>query len=140
MLRPYMLHAPLHAPLHALHVHTQPETKRPCVMPGSLGVIVRSFKSAVTKRINELRRTPGAPVWQRNYYERIIRNDRELSRIRQYIADNPMKWDLDRDNPAAVGTGAPGHNPLSVRVTHASPQPEIETMLDTRSKEAGYGW
>ncbi len=69
------------------------------VMSGSLGAIVRSFKSAASKRINEIRNDPGGPVWQRNYYERIIRNDHELERIREYIVNNPLQWDDDSDNP-----------------------------------------
>jgi putative transposase len=44
-------------------------------VPGSIPTIIRSFKSAVTKRINELRNSPGEKVWQRNYYEHIIRNE-----------------------------------------------------------------
>ena len=67
---------------------------------GSLPTIVRSFKSAATKSINQLRATPGAPVWQRNYYEQVIRNEKALNRIRQYILDNPAKWDDDPENPA----------------------------------------
>ena len=67
---------------------------------GSLGAIVGSFKSAATKRINELRNTPGAPVWQRNYYEHIIRDEEDLYRIRQYIRDNPRRWHEDENNPA----------------------------------------
>jgi len=38
-------------------------------------------------------------LWQRNYYEHIVRNENELNRIRQYIMDNPLKWALDRENP-----------------------------------------
>jgi REP element-mobilizing transposase RayT len=60
---------------------------------------VGGFKSAITKRINESRATPGAPVWQRNYYEHIVRNDDELFRIRDYIVNNPMQWKMDRENP-----------------------------------------
>jgi hypothetical protein len=67
---------------------------------GSLGAIVGQFKSAATKHINKLRDTPGPPVWQRNYYERVLRNDDELTRARDYIANNPIQWDLDHDNPA----------------------------------------
>jgi len=63
----------------------------------SLGALIAGFKSAATKRINILRGTPGKPVWQRNYYDHIIRNERELQNIRQYIHDNPLKWALDRD-------------------------------------------
>ena len=69
---------------------------------GSLPTIVRAFKSAVTKRINELRGTPGAPVWQRNYYEHIVRTERTLDAIRQYVTGNPARWALDRYNPTAT--------------------------------------
>jgi len=46
----------------------------------------------VTKQINELRGTSAKPVWQRNYFERVIRDDEELNRIREYILYNPLKW------------------------------------------------
>ncbi len=69
----------------------------------SLGSFIAGFKSAVTKRINTLRGTPGARVWQRNYYERIIRNERALNAIRRYIAENPLRWHRDRYNPDATG-------------------------------------
>jgi len=65
--------------------------------PRSLGAMVAGFKSAVTKRINESRQTPGAKLWQRNYYEHIVRNENELNRIRQYIIDNPKNWKSDRN-------------------------------------------
>jgi putative transposase len=71
-------------------------------MTGSLSTIVRSFKSATTKHINNLRQSPGTPVWQRNYYEHVIRNEQSLHRIREYIANNPARWDFDRENPAAT--------------------------------------
>ena len=71
-----------------------------CPVAGSLPTIVRSFKSAVTKRINELRENRGAPVWQRNYYEHVIRDENDLHSIRQYIADNPVKWADDENHPA----------------------------------------
>jgi REP element-mobilizing transposase RayT len=62
----------------------------------SLGSIVGQFKSAAAKRINPLRGVTGVPVWQRNYYEHIIRSDRSLDRIRNYIAANPARWAEDR--------------------------------------------
>ncbi len=65
----------------------------------TVGAIVRGFKSATTKRINEIRGKPRTAVWQRNYYEHVIRNESELSRIREYIANNPHQWSLDRENP-----------------------------------------
>jgi putative transposase len=64
----------------------------------SIPTIVRLYKSVTTKRINELRRTPGVSVWQRNYYERIIRDEKSLNRIREYITSNPLKWESDRNN------------------------------------------
>jgi putative transposase len=66
---------------------------------GSLPTIIRSFKSATTKHINGICGTPSQPLWQRNYYEHIIRNERELDDIRQYIVDNPAKWHEDVENP-----------------------------------------
>ncbi|MHB1449418.1 MAG: transposase, partial [Bellilinea sp.] len=53
------------------------------------------FKSAVTKRINEHRKTSGALVWQRNYWEHVIRDEKSLSQIAAYIANNPAQWELD---------------------------------------------
>ena len=52
----------------------------------------------VTKRINILRDTPKKPVWQRSYYDYIIRNDKSLKRIREYISGNPVNWEQDIDN------------------------------------------
>ena len=61
--------------------------------------MMRSFKSATTKRINEIRGASGLSVWQRNYHEHVIRHAEELNRIRRYIADNPARWTLDRERP-----------------------------------------
>ena len=68
-------------------------------VPGSLPTIIRSYKATVTKQINELRNTPGLKFWQRNYYEHIIRNEKELYRIRKYIEQNPLKWELEKGFP-----------------------------------------
>ncbi len=62
---------------------------------------MRAFKSAAAKRINELRGAPRAPVWQRNDYERIIRNDREWNAVREYIHNNPANWAQDAENADA---------------------------------------
>jgi REP element-mobilizing transposase RayT len=64
--------------------------------------IVRAFKTFSSRRINELRGTPGTPIWQRNYYEHIIRSEDELKRVREYIANNALQWALDRENPHRV--------------------------------------
>jgi putative transposase len=68
--------------------------------PRSLGSFVAGFKAACTTKINSHRNTPGKPVWQRNYYEHVIRNEKDLDQIRQYILDNPAKWKLDEEYPA----------------------------------------
>jgi hypothetical protein len=52
-----------------------------------------------SKRINELLGSPGIPVWQRNYYEHIIRDDEEYHRIHLYIEANVARWALDNENP-----------------------------------------
>ncbi len=69
---------------------------------GSIGSIVAGFKSAVTKRINQLRDNLNAPVWQRNYYERVIRDDHELQTVQQYVVDNPVKWQEDENHPSRL--------------------------------------
>ncbi len=71
--------------------------------PRSLSTFIWGFKTAATRRINDLRGTPHVPIWQRNYYEHVIRNEDDLNEIREYIVNNPLKWDLDRDNPNNVG-------------------------------------
>ena len=73
--------------------------------PGSIGAVVGSFKSAVTRRVNEMRGTPGAKVWQRNYFERVIRGEQDLERTREYISDNPSNWDDDVHNPQTREAG-----------------------------------
>jgi putative transposase len=61
--------------------------------------IMRQFKTFSARRINEIRHTPGIPVWQRNYYEHIIRNWDDFYHIKKYIIDNPAKWNSDKQNP-----------------------------------------
>ena len=67
--------------------------------PRSLGAFIAGFKSATTARINERRDTPGLPVWQRNYYEHVLRGEESLKRAREYIQLNPLRWHLDGENP-----------------------------------------
>ncbi len=83
----------------ARHAPTTMQRKFGQPIAGSLPTIIGAFKSAVTKRINKFRNTPGAPVWQRNYYEHIIRNEKDYLRIYEYILNNPAKWQEDHDNP-----------------------------------------
>ncbi|GAB4356736.1 MAG: hypothetical protein Kow0060_09640 [Methylohalobius crimeensis] len=70
----------------------------------SLPDVVHRFKTMTTKRYTDGVKQHGWPpfpgkLWQRNYYERIIRNENELNRIREYIIHNPLKWEDDPENP-----------------------------------------
>jgi putative transposase len=65
----------------------------------SVGAIVGGFKSACTSRVNGLCGTPGIPLWQRNFFERVIRNEEELLAVRRYIENNPAEWAEDEENP-----------------------------------------
>ncbi len=65
-----------------------------------LSEIVRAFKTFSARRINQIHYIHGLPVWQRNYYEHIIRNEQSLNHIREYIHNNPLKWELDEYNPS----------------------------------------
>lgn len=67
------------------------------VMAGSLGAIIGSFKSAVTKRIGRELNETG--IWQRNYYDHVIRDDKDLQNKTDYINANPLLWDDEDENP-----------------------------------------
>ncbi|MGJ3247688.1 MAG: hypothetical protein ACFE0I_16635 [Elainellaceae cyanobacterium] len=54
--------------------------------------IIRGFKTFSARRINQTRRTPGIPVWQRTFHDRIIRDDEAMRCIRRYIQNNPSSW------------------------------------------------
>lgn len=71
----------------------------PLQKPESPSAIGQAFKTVSTKRLNTVRNTPGVPVWQRNYYEHIVRSEESLTRIRRYIVGNPARWEEDRGNP-----------------------------------------
>ncbi len=66
-----------------------------------LGEIVRAFKARVTTAIRRQRGTTD-DVWQRGYYEHVIRDEASLDRIRKYVVENPARWAFDRDNPTAA--------------------------------------
>jgi len=65
-----------------------------------LAEIIRAFKTFSAHRINQVRNTGGVSLWQRNYYEHVVRGENELNRIREYIANNPLQWEMDRENPS----------------------------------------
>jgi putative transposase len=91
-----------------IHIVEQPAVRAYCTTPlqqktkpslqspsKTVGAIIRGFKSSVTKRINIMRDTPGLPVWHRNYYEHIIRDQDDYNRIHEYIQYNLLKWEED---------------------------------------------
>jgi len=67
--------------------------------PASLGAVMAQFKSRVTKRLWKIPSLQGIPIWQRNYYEHIIRNEKDLQNKTDYIEANPMLWNQDDENP-----------------------------------------
>ena len=80
--------------------HSSPPTKSNHGLPE----ITRGFKTYSSLTINRLRGTSGKPVWQRNYYEHVVRTENDLHAIRKYIVENPLKWELDPENPTVRGT------------------------------------
>ena len=62
--------------------------------------MIQNFLSITTRKINRIRKTPGEKLWQRNYFEHIIRSEKELNCTLEYIRYNPTKWAEDRNNPA----------------------------------------
>ena len=84
----------------------------------TFGEVVGAFKSVTTVEYGRGVREAGwqrydERLWQRNFYERVIRNERELNLIREYIVRNPMKWESDRENPTGTNAGVQGsENPL----------------------------
>ncbi len=65
----------------------------------SLNAILQNFKSLTTRRANHMGGNAGVSLWQRDYYEHIIRRPEELQRIREYILNNPLQWEWDEENP-----------------------------------------
>lgn len=87
------------APLHEKRSEKRPGAGNTAlVTPGSLGCVIRTFKAAVTREVNRRTGQPVGSIWQRNYHERIIRNDGELAAFRQYVKDNPTRWGMDNND------------------------------------------
>jgi len=83
------------------HPDAQPRPRRFAdAVPASISTILGAYKAEVTKRVKALhdragvRQRPVGTVWQRNFYERVIRGANELQAVRAYIRDNPCRWAL----------------------------------------------
>ncbi|MDY6834070.1 MAG: transposase [Chloroflexota bacterium] len=77
---------------------TTPSTRKP------LACLIGAFKTVSTKRINNILHAQSEVIWQRNYYERIIRSEKDLTQMREYIENNPLKWSQDKYNPHNIRT------------------------------------
>ncbi len=64
-----------------------------------LGIVIGSLKAASAREINRVRGTTGAHLWQRGYYDHVIRDDADLDRVHSYIATNPLRWTLRHSTP-----------------------------------------
>ncbi len=89
--------------VHAIVVLTRPPWAGLKPVATRLPEVVRGFKTFSAKRINQLRGGAGQPVWQRGYYEHIMRTPSAHERIREYIALNPIRWAFDEENPHSRG-------------------------------------
>ena len=92
-IMPNHVHFILHIILGASRLNVLGASRR--APTGTLGFIVGMFKTECTGQINKLRNAPGQKIFQRNYYEHIIRNETELNKIREYIKNNPLFWNQD---------------------------------------------
>jgi REP element-mobilizing transposase RayT len=93
-------------PLHGFNVKSvSPGAETtPLHLKSNLCKIIAFYKYHTTKLVNKISESPGMKIWQRNYYEHIIRDKTELIKIRQYIKHNPKNWDEDEDNPKNIVT------------------------------------
>ena len=78
---------------------TKPGPRKP------LGQVIGAFKTVSTKQVNAALGTPGRPLWQRDFYDHVVRNEQDLHRIREYIRNNPLQWELDEENPSRLRRG-----------------------------------
>jgi len=86
-------------------IHESPMKELPLITKRRkmlLSKIIGRFKMNTGKQINIMRNTPGAPLWQRNYYEHIIRDAKSYTEIENYIRNNPLNWLRDQHNPVNI--------------------------------------
>jgi len=90
--------SPLVSPLRVIHGNRQPKYPPRGTTPGSIGAIVGKIKSLISRKTN-IKIGKEKIVWQRDYYDHIIRDTKEYNQIKWYIINNPKKWRYDRNNP-----------------------------------------
>jgi putative transposase len=90
----------IHQPIYDMG--QQIKSKQSDTQKRTLGQVVAYYKYGSTKEINTIYNSVGKKIWQRNYYDRIIRNEKELDKICEYIINNPLKWELDKEHPENI--------------------------------------
>ena len=101
VIMPNHIHGILNINIHVGARHASPLQNMPLTKkPRPLGVIVGSFKSSVTKRVHDSGLLKQKNIWQRNYYEHIIRDEDDYCKISEYIESNPVNWAFDHENIA----------------------------------------
>ncbi len=96
VIMPNHIHGIISINVEATHASPLPRiSKGPA--PGSIGSIIGSFKSVVTKRVHQISKNTNNNLWQRNYYEHIIRNERDCQSIYDYIIANRLNWEKDEE-------------------------------------------
>ncbi|HOY65380.1 MAG TPA: transposase [Candidatus Ozemobacteraceae bacterium] len=104
VVMPNHLHGILHIRRGGSRTTPTPKTEsitqhaNPAIKP--LGRLIGAFKTVSSKRLNSQVDSPNGQIWQRDYYDHIIRDENSLSQLRLYIENNPLKWALDPQNPA----------------------------------------
>lgn len=96
VMMPNHIHGIVSITVEATHASPLPRVSKGPV-PGSIGAIVGSFKSAATKRFHETQKYHNSRLWQPNYYEHVIKNERDYQAIYDYILNNPMNWEMDEE-------------------------------------------
>ena len=99
-----LIDQPVGAPLVGAHRGAISPTRATTGVAPTLGAVVGAYKSLTTRAYIEGVNAGAWPsfrkrLWQRNYYEHVVRNDASLAELRQYILDNPARWAFDRENP-----------------------------------------
>ena len=98
VIMPNHIHGIISITVDATHASPLPRiSKGP--FPGSIGAIIGSFKSTASKGFREIPNNAEKHPWQRNYYDHVIRNERDYTAIYEYILANPMNWEKDEEFP-----------------------------------------
>jgi len=105
VLMPNHLHAILNLKRHIPDSHEPSREAFSSPTAASVPTIVRTFKAAVTREAR--RQIQAGPIWQRGYYEHVIRDGKEYADICRYILENPLQWEFDENHPSVIAGTEP---------------------------------